>query len=287
MTHDDDHDCAHDPDSIEEDLAENRSGLATALDELGHRASVDYIAREALGMLKANSHEATRSLDRALRANPMAFALIGAGVAWMVMGGTGTARPGHVHDPDPDWHSQLGGARDKARSTLAKLEDEARLGLDHLKAGLSEQVGQVRDFGAERAKVIEDFTSDLKSAIGSGLEHVAEGTRQRIMQARQESYSALLRAELMVKDGVQGRSREAAALVQDHPLAVGAVALAAGSLVGLLLLRNGAADRGDSAGGRAHKASPAQGRSRQGATMSTGGSGRMDPVTASPVSDTL
>ena len=81
MTH------ANDPDEIEAGLERNRSGLATALDELTHRASVDYIAREALGILKINAADATHSLDRAIRANPVAFTLVGVGLAWMMFGG--------------------------------------------------------------------------------------------------------------------------------------------------------------------------------------------------------
>jgi len=47
---------------------------------------VDNLAREALGMLRSYSGTATVKLDHAVRANPVAMALIGAGVAWMFLG---------------------------------------------------------------------------------------------------------------------------------------------------------------------------------------------------------
>lgn len=260
-----------DPDRIEKDLERNRSGLASALDELTSRASVDYVAREALGLFKVNTQEATRSLDRAIRGNPVAFALMGAGVAWMVLGGKSDSSQG-AEDPNLEWHSHLGDLRDKARDTLSRLEEEARDGMANLTSGLQEQMGQVRDFAAERAKVIEDFAVDLKNAISSGLDHLAESTREAVMQARQESYSALLRAERVVKGG----TREGVRLVEDHPVAVGAIALAVGALAGVALLRSGEAERRNSPGWWAQQSPPAKagrGPGRMAGNVTTGGAG--------------
>ena len=264
-----------DPDRIEADLERNRSGLASALDELTNRASVDYVAREALDWFKVNTAEATRSLDRAMRTNPMAFALVGAGVAWMVLGGRGKDEA--VDDPDLQWHSHLGALRDKAKDTLARLEEEARSGVDSLKSGLQGQMEQVRDFAAERAQVIEGFALDLKSAIAAGLDHLTEGARDKVMQARQESYSALLRAERVVKGG----GREARVLVQDHPVAVGAAALAIGAAAGVAFLHAGQAERRNDPGWWAQKVTPAKAdpmRRAGGVSsgVSTGGAGAVN-----------
>lgn len=243
MTH------ANDPDEIEAGLERNRSGLATALDELTHRASVDYIAREALGILKVNTADATHSLDRAIRANPVAFTLVGVGLAWMMFGGKSTGANGHdrdwqsqglhADDPNPEWHSHLGELRDKARAALGQIDHEARSSVQSLKSNLSSQVGEVRDYAAERARVIEDFAADLKAAVADGLEHLSETARARVIQARQESYSALLRAERVVKGG----AREAVHVIEEHPVAVGAAALAIGAVAGMALLRSGDTDR--------------------------------------------
>lgn len=244
MTH------ANDPDEIEAGLERNRSGLATALDELTHRASVDYIAREALGMLKINTADATHSLDRAIRANPVAFTLVGVGLAWMMFGGKSNGangrdwsadewRASHSDDPNPEWHSHLGDLRAKAREALGQIDHEARSSVQSLKSNLTSQVEQVRDFAAERARVIEEFAADLKAAVADGLEHLSEAARARVMQARQESYSALLRAERVVKGG----TREAVTVIEEHPVAVGAVAVAIGAVAGIALMRSGDAER--------------------------------------------
>ncbi len=75
-----------DPREIEADLERERAALASTLDTLSDRVSVDNLAKEALGMLKGHAGTATSSIDHAVRANPLAVALIGAGVAWMFLG---------------------------------------------------------------------------------------------------------------------------------------------------------------------------------------------------------
>lgn len=240
---------SNDPRDIEAGLEQVRSGLASDLDELSNRASIDYVAREALGMLKINSSDATRTLDRAMRDNPTAFALVGIGLAWMVLGGkkgSNTAQMGYGHsyglhadDPDPEWHRNVGGLRQKAMDALSRIESEARSAAGSLQSKLSDQVESVRDFAAERASVVESFTSDLREHISQGLEHLNESAREQIMAAREQSYAAWLRAERVVKGG----SREVVTLVEEHPVAVGAVALAIGAVAGMAFMKSGEEDR--------------------------------------------
>jgi len=75
-----------DPSDIEADLERERAALANTLDTLSDRVSVDNLAKEALGMLRSRAGSATTSVDHMVRTNPVAAALIGAGVAWMFLG---------------------------------------------------------------------------------------------------------------------------------------------------------------------------------------------------------
>ena len=61
-----------DPREIEADLDRERAALASTLDTLSDRVSVDNLAKEALGMLKTHAGSATTSIDHAVRANPLA-----------------------------------------------------------------------------------------------------------------------------------------------------------------------------------------------------------------------
>lgn len=291
-------DTTNDPRDIEADLEQVRSGLASDLDELSNRASIDYVAREALGMLKLNTTDATRTVDRAMRDNPAAFALIGLGLAWMVMGGkkgSNTAKTSyggsyglHADDPDPDWHRNVGGLRNKAMDALSRIESEARSAAGSLQSKLSDQVGQVRDYAAERASVLEGFTSELRENISQGLEHMSESAREQVMSAREQSYAAWLRAERVVKGG----TREVVTLVEEHPVAVGAVALAIGAVAGMAFMKSGEEDRNSPAywtKGQGRSANPVRSvyrsttdgmGSASSGIVSTGGAGSADGTLA-------
>lgn len=75
-----------DPSAIEAELERDRAALASTLDTLSDRVSVDSLAKDALGMLRRNAGSGVSSVDRVVRTNPVAVALIGAGVAWMFLG---------------------------------------------------------------------------------------------------------------------------------------------------------------------------------------------------------
>lgn len=231
------------PRQIEAGLERDRSALASTLDELTHRASIDYIAREALGMIRINTSDMTRTTERALRDNPVAFGLIGLGLAWLMLGGKDKSAHRHrlhADDPDPDWHRNMDSLRARARDALARIEDEARSSVNSLQS-------QVRDYAAERAQVLEDFTRDFRQSLSDGLEHLTDSAREQVIAARQQAYAAWLRAERMVRGG----TREVVAVVEDHPVASGAVALAAGAAVGIAVMKAGAEDRAASTGSRA------------------------------------
>lgn len=261
------------PRAIEAGLERDRSALASTLDELTHRASIDYIAREALGMIKVNTTDATRSAERAIRDNPMAFGLMGLGLAWLMLGGKGNGKAQHAlhaDDPDPEWHRNMGSIRSRAMDALHRIEGEARSTIGTL-------TDQARDFAAERAQVLDDFTAEFRENLSSGLEHLTDSAREQVMSARQQAYAAWLRAERVVKGGTD----EVMTLIDEHPVAAGAAALAVGAIVGLAVMKAGQQDRAETrtSGGWSrgtwtkHPVASHAGGMAGGGTVTTGGAG--------------
>ena len=190
-----------DPREIEADLERDRADLASTLDALSDRVSVDHLAREALGTIKSYAGSYTSTLDTAVRGNPVAVALVGAGLAWLLLGNRmrGSADPqgssfmGHPeHDELPrweseggippeygvayrpttsqgdDWSSEAHGLRARASAALRRIESEAR-----------GYYGTARDFAAERASVVSSFTADLRAKLSHGLEDLTDSSRGR------------------------------------------------------------------------------------------------------------
>lgn len=247
-------------DSIEAEIERDRASLASTLDALQDRFSVEHIAEEALGLVKTNAAAYTRSIDEAIRANPMALAITGVGLAWLIFGGEkkdddptvqamnrrqdegGAAFPGATPpmaravphqewSTDDEWLRDIDTHRDRANSKIRQIEADAKSHAAQLREGAAEGVGKARDFTAERAAVLGDFAEEMKRSFRKGLDDLSESGREQIVAAREHAYSARIRAERVARGG----TREAGRLIEEHPLVVGVVALAAGAAFAAML----------------------------------------------------
>ena len=101
-----------DPNQIERDIDRDRSSLASTLNALQDKVTVENLAQGAFNFLRANSAGYTKSFDHAVRANPLAVALVGTGVAWLVFGNrkSGGATPTKLESLS-NWEDDGGPAR--------------------------------------------------------------------------------------------------------------------------------------------------------------------------------
>lgn len=215
--------------SLEEAVTRDRAALAQSLDALHDRVGGPAIARDALGLLKANTAPFTASLETALRANPMAVALTGVGLAWLIFGGkkpkpasvtsaheqltrwSDDGGPVPTEDETADaWEHHAESLRSRAATALRRIED----------AALS-RLTPARDFAAERTAVLSEMTDGLKSVFRHGLDGLSSVAQDRIVKARQAAFSARLSAER--------RAEAATKMVEDHPLISGTISLALGA----------------------------------------------------------
>ncbi len=239
--------------SIEAELERSRARLNSAVDELQDRTSVENLAQEALGMIRSNAADYTRSIDSAVRANPIAVALTGAGIAWLIFGNRratpepgpaaisrwedegGTSRPSQGYGTTPcgmsetrGWSDRIDALREKASQALRGIERKAR-----------SQAGDLRDYAAERAKVLASFTDDMRASLLDGLDGLSEAARDRIVKAREAAYLARLR----VGQSSRGGAREAERLINEHPMIAGVLAMALGAAFAAALPRTRVEDR--------------------------------------------
>jgi hypothetical protein len=235
-----------DPSQIEATIAQERAKLASTLDALQDRVSVDALAQDALGMIKANTENYTRSIDQAVRANPVALALVGVGLAWLVFGSRKPAPlsltkkaalstweddggPALPSDQHPEhWAIETDTLRKRASDALQRIEADAR------------DVSQsIRDFAAERAAVVADLSSGLKRSLRHGLDGLSVAAHDRIVNAREAAYAARIRVERMAKATPKDMGR----MIDDHPMVTGAVVMALGAVLGAVLPRTDIEDR--------------------------------------------
>lgn len=238
---------------IEDELDRDRAKLGSVFDSIFNRSTLDVLTREAMHALQANGGY-RRTAETIVRRNPLAVAVTGLGLAWLLLG-TGrrdaeeevetarlsarrTARRARAAIEDEadylqgEWADAVDRLRARASAALHQLEEDARAYRDDVAAGISNKAGDARDYMAERAALLADLAEDMRERFAEGLDHLSRSARERIVAAREEAYAARLRAEEAIGKG----GREAKRLVEEHPMVSAAVALALGTALGAAVL---------------------------------------------------
>ena len=263
-----------DPRDIEADLERERAALATTLDTLSDRVSVDNLAKEALGMLRSRAGSATTTLDHAVRTNPVAAALIGAGVAWMFLGpritgsssSTSSRRSsqssGYANDlrnDDAAWASSGTGSSEYGRVGYVASDNDndddhawsreahglrarAMDALHSIEREAKSYYDSLRSGISSGASGTRDFAAERASVISSFTsdlrDRLASGLDNLPPESRDRILAARERAYQAVLQAEQtGRDviRNPGRALEEHPLVAGAVSFALGAAVGAAL----------------------------------------------------
>jgi hypothetical protein len=211
---------------IENELEVERNRLAKALEALQDRIS-------PVTLLQENLHLPVEAIDRAVRRNPMAVALAGAGIAWLLLGRKGEPAeakaeklmlkrdelvrwedeggpPPPEADDQDDWMDEAEALRQRALASLGRLDNAAR-----------SRLASVEEVARAKGRVLADLADDLKGAMGRGLSGLTEAAQSKILAAREKAWEARVAA-----------GESASASIERHPYVSGLIALAAGAAVG-------------------------------------------------------
>jgi ElaB/YqjD/DUF883 family membrane-anchored ribosome-binding protein len=185
-------------------------------------------ATEMIGNAGQTAQEAGGGLVEMVRRNPMPAALVGIGLGWMAIsarnqGGMNRSWQSGSSDSwgrrQEDW--RYGGSYDTARSTAYSGTSGYSGGNG---GGIGDKVGQVTDQVGERVGQVGDTAGQAVANV----QHTAQDMAHKVGQTAGE-----------VPQQAQQFAREvgdnAGRVFQDNPLAVGAIALAVGTAVGLVL----------------------------------------------------
>lgn len=211
------------PAEIEREIEEERRILTGTLDELQHRFSFDRMSTEAGHYLRSQSGEIASAVSRAVRENPMAIALTGVGIAWMILGnrrnGHGYEARGYSYDEYGDYddmdygEDEASGVGGAAYAYRARTEDRYTGGYDgdgtrgghtfsdtmsdndpEWVRGYADVLGTPDDMGPSYADDREGSASSTSAAgrmkegfrqASARMRHGRAGAESRIEQARE------------------------------------------------------------------------------------------------------
>jgi ElaB/YqjD/DUF883 family membrane-anchored ribosome-binding protein len=212
-------------DRIEADLNASRHRLNDTLSALGSKLSPGQMLDEVMGLAQGQAGHFTAKLGRQVRDNPLPTILIAAGIGMLFMnkngGGDGVssddwhherhyrsleearwATPRNSGETDDAWNERVHAAYAKALD-LKQMAGEAahdfKERVSKTVQGIQRRAGEVRDRVSSTASDVSHYAQDQARNIG-----------QRATDARHSAEN----------------------FYQDTPLAVGAIALAIGALIG-------------------------------------------------------
>jgi len=123
------------PKEIERDIERERAGLTDTLDDLQDRFSIEHVARQFSDQFRAHGGDIGRSVSEAVKRNPVALALTGVGLAWLMMGDKSGGRDRYDRDRrfgrtdyDDDRHDHDHVGRTGLRSRAGSAQQGRTLG---------------------------------------------------------------------------------------------------------------------------------------------------------------
>jgi ElaB/YqjD/DUF883 family membrane-anchored ribosome-binding protein len=233
-------------DQIAAQLDRDRALLTDSIDQLRDRLSANALMGDAVAYAKSNVGQYAQALDGAVRAHPLAAAMAGIGLAWLVFGrrrattdeatplaGTkfealsrwedegGPVAPLPDVQDDDSWIAEADALRNRALDALARIDAAAR-----------EKLRPLAEIVRERAEVLAELARSTKAAMLRGLEGMGTEPRDRILAVREKAYAARLAA---VRQGTQ--------LIEERPMVAGAIGMAIGAAVAAVLPTTETEDR--------------------------------------------
>jgi hypothetical protein len=187
-----------------------------------------------------NGHDGLyRSLD-VVRANPLPFALIGIGAAWLIASNTGiAAQIARIAEDE-----RVEAVRRRAVDLVAGVASDIGTRAGQLASDVAATVGLGEQAGAAAARplghtgnpLVDQGVGESGRAALDGWVHQATDLAQEALRSARDSGGAMLnRAGGYAGDGANRIASQLSGAFERHPLAIGTIGIIAGAALALLL----------------------------------------------------
>jgi uncharacterized protein YjbJ (UPF0337 family) len=208
---------AHDPDHIQDDADKIRQDIADTAEAIQDRMSPGKLIDDFMGYMKRSDGVlALGNLRTQARDNPMALAVIGSGIAWLIFGS------GEDHGQHRDRSS--GNRRGQTSPPASARRGSANNGTAGAFSSGASMVGEGMDAMANRA-------SDLAGRARHAVDDASDQARDLADDVVDQGHAAVD----TVRDLAQRGRRSIMEVMEQEPLVLGAIGMAVGAAIGAML----------------------------------------------------
>lgn len=234
-----------DPRAIEEDIRQTQAELDHTLDALKEKLAPGHVIEELTTQVRRKGMDMGRNF---VRSNQVPLALVGAGIAWMIL------RPHHDEEPngaaryygygddlDPTERETLA-HHDFIHRTASGIKQKAGETVEAFNERLYQAKGAVLGLTRDTAEEAHAFRERIDVAMANLATTAASVRRKVVQQGARVAAGAkyVVHAAGAGGEKIAARSRDA---YEEHPLIVGALGIAAGAVLGALLPHTQVEDR--------------------------------------------
>jgi hypothetical protein len=228
---------------IEAEIAEERSALARSIDQLAEQFSPETLMTSVGDTLKSSSDQIAHVAVRGAKENPAALALIGAGVAWLLLSRSGSDESGRSGSTVTRTRAAPPAAYDRrptepvtgfGNGASPYASDDFKARVAAAEASLQQPHEADRPSRFDRARdSVRRSASDMRARLYDGTSELSDLARTRVVEARRKA--------LIAQERVEHHARKArgkgAGFYQENPLLVAGAVAALGAAAAMALPR--------------------------------------------------
>jgi hypothetical protein len=209
-----------DPERLEREIDQQRDNIGQIVSALENKLSPGELIDRFIGAGNGTGGEFARSLGNVVKANPVPTILTAAGLAWLYACRNETPATRRAAEMERSYSATSGSSSftgstptDSSQGTGEGLAEGLKERAAHLREGVSETWSNATSRVGDVAQGVGSKVGSIAHGIGSSATSVVSGVCSRT-QRLGTGYSTML---------------------QENPMAAGAIAIVAGALIGALL----------------------------------------------------
>ncbi len=210
------------PDEIERDIGDTRAQLGALLDELERKLGPRHLLERGVDMVRDSMTGNGGKIGETLRNHPIPVALIGVGIGWMLLSNTSRSSTGDPVGALRECVSgRVGDMADRAGALAGQIKDKVASAVSPSPYS-TEAAGQA--YGRPKSGIAESGVAGMAGGVARQAREMGSTVAQRSGEYAEQA-----------GDWLETARDRFTQLMDEHPLAMGALGLVAGAAIGFML----------------------------------------------------